>query len=200
MPLLVEGDKCVGGGESLGDGESRGGACVKAAVAAVNTVAVANTTAKLAITGVTAIGAATTARTATIAGETATVTGTIRYGPHNPGPIGNDIASTFRSGSYTGEVLQSETTLYRAYGGESGPVGSYWSRTAPSGPMQAQMDSALNPAWGNAATNVSTIRVPAGTTIYDGVAASQSLSGGGTLLGGGSQVYIPKVNPDWLVP
>lgn len=127
-------------------------------------------------------------------------TNTVRYGPSNPGPLLDDVASTFRSGSYTGEVLQSETTLYRVYGGESGPIGSYWSRTAPSGPMQAQIDSALNPAWGNTATNVATIRVPAGTTIYDGVAAAQSLPGGGTLLGGGSQVYIPKVNPDWLVP
>ncbi len=127
-------------------------------------------------------------------------TNTVRYGPSNPGPLLDDVASTFRSGSYTGEVLQSETMLYRVYGGESGPIGSYWSRTAPSGPMQAQIDSALNPAWGNTATNVATIRVPAGTTIYDGVAAAQSLPGGGTLLGGGSQVYIPKVNPDWLVP
>jgi hypothetical protein len=32
------------------------------------------------------------------------------------------------------------------------------------------------------------------------VAAAQYLPGGGTLLGGGSQVYIPNVNPDWLLP
>ena len=57
------------------------------------------------------------------------------------------------------------------------------------------MDSALNPAWGNTAKNVATIRVPAGTTIYEGVVAPQ-----GNLLGGGSQVVIPKVNPNWLVP
>ena len=72
----------------------------------------------------------------------------VRYGPHNIGPLADNIASTFRSGSYTAEVLQSETTLYRVYGGQSGPVGSYLSRTAPSGPLQAQIDSALNPAWG----------------------------------------------------
>lgn len=127
-------------------------------------------------------------------------TNAVRYGPHNPGPLVDDVASTFRSGSYTAEVLEQELTLYRVYGGKAGPIGSYWSRTAPSGPMQAQLDSALNPAWGNTATQVSTIRVPAGTTIYDGVAAAQSVPGGGTLLGGGSQVYIPKVDPAWLVP
>jgi hypothetical protein len=55
------------------------------------------------------------------------------------------------------------------------------------------MDSALNPEWGNTAENVSIIKVPPGTTIYQGFAAPQ-----GGLLGGGVQVYIPKVNPTWL--
>jgi hypothetical protein len=36
--------------------------------------------------------------------------------------------------------------------------------------------------------------VPKGTTVYQGFAAPQ-----GGLLGGGSQVYIPKVNSTWLV-
>jgi filamentous hemagglutinin len=57
------------------------------------------------------------------------------------------------------------------------------------------MDSALNPAWGNTAENVSTVIVPKGTTIFEGAAAPE-----GGLLGGGNQVYIPKVNPNWLVP
>lgn len=35
----------------------------------------------------------------------------------------------------------------------------------------------------------------AGTTIYDGAAAAQ-----GGLVGGGSQVVIPRVNPNWVVP
>ena len=64
----------------------------------------------------------------------------------------------------------------------------------PQGPLQAQMDLALKPQWGNTAQNVVQIRVPAGTTIYEGFAAPQ-----GGLLGGGSQVYIPKVDPAWVV-
>jgi hypothetical protein len=62
------------------------------------------------------------------------------------------------------------------------------------------MDSALNPAWGNTAEQVATIRVPAGATIYEGATESQALSSGGSLLGGGNQVYIPRVDPSWLVP
>lgn len=84
-------------------------------------------------------------------------------------------------------------------GGEAAQLGSYWSKVRPSGPMQAQIDGALNPAWGNTAAEVATIRVPAGTTIYVGSAASQPILGG-SLMGGGSQVYIPSVSPAWLVP
>ncbi len=118
----------------------------------------------------------------------------LRWGPLNGGPLSDAVANTFRGGSYTESALSGETTLYRSYGGTAGEIGSYWTRTPPAGPLQATMDSALNPAWGNTAQNVSTIRVPTGTTIYEGFAAPQ-----GGLLGGGSQVYIPKVNPNWLV-
>ena len=38
-------------------------------------------------------------------------------------------------------------------------------------PVQSAIDSALNPAWGNTAQNVATIRVPAGTTIYESMKA-----------------------------
>lgn len=120
----------------------------------------------------------------------------VRYGPMNAGPLPESVAGTFRSGSYTGFVTTEETILYRAYGGSARPYGEYWTRTQPTGPLQAQMDNALNPAWGNTATEVATIRVPAGTTLYEGVAAPQ-----GGLLGGGNQIYIPGgPNPAWAVP
>lgn len=54
-------------------------------------------------------------------------------------------------------------------------------------------DLALDPKWGNTATNVAVIKVPAGTTIYQGFVAPQ-----GGIVGGGIQVYIPEVNPLWL--
>ncbi|MFX8612574.1 hypothetical protein ABTM13_19025, partial [Acinetobacter baumannii] len=42
----------------------------------------------------------------TIAADTA-------YGPLNQGPLAQDVANTFRSGTYTGKTLTSDTTLYR---------------------------------------------------------------------------------------
>jgi hypothetical protein len=123
----------------------------------------------------------------------------VRYGPlSGPGPLG-DVAKDFRSGSYTKEVLQSDTTFYRVFGGDAGPVAGYWTDVYPAGPLQSIEDSALNPVWGNTAKYVSTIRAPAGTTVYRGFAAPQPLLGGGSLIGGGSQIYIPNVNPNWLI-
>jgi len=47
---------------------------------------------------------------------------------------------------------------------------------------------------------VATAEVPAGTTIYIGAAAPQPIANGGTLLGGGDQVYIPSVDGSWVKP
>ena len=118
-----------------------------------------------------------------------------RWGPATgAGPLGEGVAATFRGGSYTETVTQEATTLFRAYGGNAGELGSYWTKTAPAGPLQTRIDSALLPKWGNTAESVSTITVPKGNTIFEGFAAPQ-----GSLMGGGSQVFIPEVNPIWLL-
>lgn len=115
-----------------------------------------------------------------------------RYGPVNPGPLDDVIANTFRSGSYIGVTTSKPTTLYRVYSGNK-ELSSYWTRTKPSGPVQSIIDNALDPAWGNQATNWVKVRVPAGTSFYEGAAASQ----GGLV--GGNQVFISRVDPSWVV-
>ena len=131
-----------------------------------------------------------------------------QYGPMNPGPLRPDVAGTFRSASYHRVRTREEVDLYRVYGGQAGPMTSYWTRDAPTGPLQAQLDSALNPAWGNTATEVTHIRVPAGTRFYEGAAAPQPLGGSGpdpwqnahgSISGGGNQVYIDGVVPETWV-
>ena len=112
----------------------------------------------------------------------------------NKGLLPDAVANTFRSGTYTEVVIKGETTLYRVYGGKAGELGSYWTTTKPQGSLQSTMDSALDQKWGNTATNVFTIKVPKGMTIYQGAATAQ-----GGLVGGGSQVYIQEVNSSWLV-
>lgn len=123
----------------------------------------------------------------------------LRFGPHHPGPLTDDIAATFRSGSYTQVDVTAPTTLYRVYGGDAGELGGFWTRNAPSGPLQAQLDLALNPSWGNTAENLVQIEVPPGATFFEGHAAPQTLDGGGELLGGGNQVYFDsRVDRSWI--
>ena len=121
--------------------------------------------------------------------------GTVRHGPINPGPLADDIAKTFRSGSYTARTLDQPTTLYRVIGDTGNPAGSYWSNTRPQGPLQSVIDLALEQNWGNTATTVIRAQVPAGTRIYEGAAAAQR-----GLVGGGNQIYIPKVDSSWIKP
>jgi hypothetical protein len=122
---------------------------------------------------------------------------TVRYGPTNSGPLSNSVAATFRGGSYTVTRASETLTLYRVYGGKAGKIGGYWTRVRPGGPLQSQLDLALVPEWGNTARNIISIRVPRGTTIYEGYAAPQP-TGVGQILGGGNQVYIPYVKPKWV--
>jgi len=117
----------------------------------------------------------------------------IGYGPLNPGPLADDIAATFRSGSYTARTLDQPTSLWRVIGDKGNPTGSFWTATEPRSPLQSAIDLGLDQSWGNTATQVIRAEVPAGTTIYEGAAAAQR-----GLVGGGSQVYIPRVDPRWL--
>jgi RHS repeat-associated protein len=123
------------------------------------------------------------------------VSKSVRHGPMNPGPLSDDIVNTFRSGSYTAMTLNESTTLYRVISDAGNPTGSFWTRIKPEGPMQSVIDSALDQNWGNTATKIIEAKVPAGTKIYEGAAAAQR-----GLVGGGNQVYVPKVNPKWVVP
>jgi len=116
------------------------------------------------------------------------------YSPVNPGPLSAGIASTFRGASYREVTYDQVTTLYRVYGGKSGQLGSFWTATAPTGALRSRIDLALNPQWGNTANQVVRIDVPAGVKMYEGYAASQ-----GGLVGGGTQVFMPQVNPLWIV-
>lgn len=126
-------------------------------------------------------------------------TDVIRYSPMNPGPLSNDVANSFRSSSYYAYPLSSDTNFYRMYSDPKYKVGSYMTRTPQNGVMQTQLDLALNPDWGNYATNMTQVTVPKGTVIYEGVAGPQIINGGaGQLLGGGNQVYIPEVDANWF--
>ena len=134
--------------------------------------------------------------------ENSSGTGKILWNPINgPGPLGEDIASTFRSSTYTESILESPTSFYRYYGGASSDIGGFWTATKPSGALQGQLDSAILSEFGNTFNGLVEIKIPQGSTVFEGIAGPQTgnMKPYETLMGGGNQVYIPKVDPNWIV-
>jgi hypothetical protein len=117
------------------------------------------------------------------------------------------VADTFRTNTYWERETTGDETWYRAYAGDGGnPYGSYWTDTEPSGPLQTQLDSALNPGWNPSPDTVISVKPPAGVTYYDGYVGEQpvvvnGIDAGGELLGGGRQIYLPPgtARPEWAV-
>ncbi|NRQ43769.1 hemagglutinin repeat-containing protein [Rheinheimera sp. YQF-2] len=129
-----------------------------------------------------------------------------KFGPHEEGPLGNsnDLrapASTFRSGSYTEKVADTDQYFYRDYGGDAAIDGRYWTPEQSAGPLQSQLDSAVLPEWGNTFLNQAVIKVPKGTKYYEGPAAPQTGTVGTLpeLHGGGIQIFLPNPNKDWII-
>ena len=120
-----------------------------------------------------------------------------RFGPLSEGPLHRDIANTFRSGTYNDVITTKPTTLYRVIGDNGRVDGGYWTRTRPEGPLQSVIDSALDQDWGNTATRVVEMEIPAGTRLFEGVAAPQR-----GLVGGGNQIYFDRtinpLDPAWI--
>lgn len=128
------------------------------------------------------------------------------YGPHESGPLGNPgdtraPASTFRSGTYTEKIAETDIYLYRDYGGTAKADGRFWTPEPSRGPLQSQMDSAVLPEWGNTFQNQAIIKIPKGTTYYEGPAAAQTGTEGThtTLQGGGTQIFLPTPNNEWII-
>ena len=67
-------------------------------------------------------------------------------------------------------VAESDTVMYRVWGGESGQVAAWLSPTKPSSTLSSIRDLALPP--GNSAEFLSEVLVPAGTRYQIGTAAS----------------------------
>ncbi|EMJ97835.1 RHS repeat-associated core domain protein [Leptospira sp. B5-022] len=118
-------------------------------------------------------------------------------------PIGGElpskVAKTFANGEYTSTILTKDTLLYRYHGGVSRIAGPFLSFNRFINRGRAINSLAIKPEWGNKISKVSVMRVPKGTKVYIGKAASQTAKNGQVYSGGGSQVYIPKVKESWVV-
>lgn len=118
-------------------------------------------------------------------------------------PLPPSVARTFRGGSYDEVILQKDTMLYRVYSdpaaklGQPGQTYSYWSRSDARG-LSAAIDGAIEVSrWGNTGQHQVAIRVPRGIRVFEGQAGRPD---SGRPIGGGSQVVMEKVRPEWIVP
>jgi uncharacterized protein YukE len=115
-------------------------------------------------------------------------------------------ADTFRTSTYTQSILIRDQVLYRIHDAKSGATGSFLNFDMPGGPFQSQLDNAIKPEW-NQFTHISEIKVPAGTPVAHGPAAPQTVWDPASptkhpmweLMGGGDQVYIKDVKPEWVI-
>lgn len=116
-----------------------------------------------------------------------------RYNPLEPGPLPSEIADTFRSASYSQQVALMPIPIYRTHGGRARQLGWFWTRLKPLGRLQALIDFAIHPAWGNYRLECSVLIMPPGTIFYEGPVAAQ-----GPLVGGGNQIFLAGPAAKWL--
>lgn len=121
--------------------------------------------------------------------------------PTAPCPLPAKTANTFKGGSYDEVILGKDTVLYRVLHdpthkfGMPGERYSYWSRSDARG-TQAVLDSAIEVSrYGNTAERLVAVRVPRGTRVYEG--NTRGIERGP--IGGGNQVVVDGVRPDWEV-
>jgi len=125
---------------------------------------------------------------------------------NNPGPLATmrgTPALNFAGGKYNSSVLQEDLILYRA--GDAGTdLGQWFTRSPASSVAEVRIDLAVKPQWldeagsltGKSPLNTNFgIRIPKGTTIYEGPVGTQ----GGVHLGGQSvnQIFVPQ---PWKIP
>ncbi len=85
--------------------------------------------------------------------------------------------------------------IYRVHGGKASELGVFWSRTKPLGPLQASLDSALAPEFGNTARYWTEISIPPGQRFFEGKAAAVPTKTG-EIPGHGNQIFLLENPPE----
>lgn len=126
----------------------------------------------------------------------------------NPGPLANmpgTPAANFSGGKYTAITLAEDITLYRGGDSSGKALGQWFTVEPPKSIAQVRIDTAVKPQWIDPVTGklvakspidaVYTIKIPSGTTIYQGPVGNQ----GGIYVGGNSidQIFIRE---PWKIP
>lgn len=107
--------------------------------------------------------------------------------------------NTFQKSKCVEVTLRYDLKLMRVFSNDNARVGTYFTTTCLISPRYAIRKLALKQEWGNRATKIVEVTVPAGTKIYVGIAAFQNPE---TLYPGGAQqtVVVDLDNVVWGTP
>lgn len=109
----------------------------------------------------------------------------IDFGPLNV--VEGEHHKNFLGGHYWVTTPKNEfLVLHRTYGGRASKFGQYWTVDERCGGVWDRIDLAIPYFW-NTMEDKTTLIVPKGVFIYEGYCQGQ-----GGLVGGGSQVFIPR--------
>ena len=95
--------------------------------------------------------------------------------------------ATFQQAKCVEVTLRYDLKLMRVFSNDNATLGTYFTTTCLTSPRYAIRKLALKQEWGNRATKMVEVTVPAGTTIYIGIAAFQDPE---TLYPGGAQQTV----------
>jgi type VI secretion system secreted protein VgrG len=113
---------------------------------------------------------------------------TIGPGQGENAMLSADDVKGFKGGKYTEKALKKDFIGYRLHHGghPAYPVGKWVTKSRVPPGLEGKLRCALDPTWGNNATMVARIRIPAGTHVFEGAFAPQS----GAYVGQGQQLCI----------
>jgi hypothetical protein len=110
------------------------------------------------------------------------------------------IQATFTDGQYrTVETLE-DVKVYRTYGGKAKQTGGYATTSPAKTRIDAKIDTALLPEWGNSRKYEIEITIPKGQQLNIGKVAPQTIESTGTILSGGvDQILLPQGwSSEWI--
>jgi hypothetical protein len=109
------------------------------------------------------------------------------------------IRKSFQDGIYTTVETNEDIVVYRTFGGKADAGGGFATTQGVANRMQAKVDAALLPEWGNSRAYEAAIVIPKGTIINIGKVAEQTTQSGALLKGGADQILLPQNWPlDWI--
>lgn len=103
-------------------------------------------------------------------------------------PLPTEIAITFLDSKCQAVKLKQPQKFYRYYSSSTNKYGRYLTTNRYKTNVEVIRNLALNQEWGNQATTILKVTVPAGTTVYQGIVAPQTPAQ--CYPGGGQQIFI----------